>query len=227
MSEAAHPHAKPHHQSAPPATKRYATAALLSILLGSLGVDRFYLGYIGLGVAKLLTLGGLGVWTIIDIVQIVRGKLLPADHSPYIDYPEDKKAMTIAAIVYCIIKGLLILGALATVGFAYAAYQKDPHVFDKVGDKNSIISENKAHVTSPNEAYNAITIGQTRQQVKNALQHSDYTQEECNRYADDTGNYQDCVYYSDGFVPIGDINIEYKDDKVNKKSQDQPKQHNY
>ena len=49
--------------------------------LGGLGVDRFYLGYTGLGIAKLLTLGGLGVWALIDFIMIAMRKVTAADGS--------------------------------------------------------------------------------------------------------------------------------------------------
>jgi TM2 domain-containing membrane protein YozV len=62
--------------------KEWTTALILSILLGSLGVDRFYLGYTGLGVAKLLTLGGCGVWSIIDIINIATNKMTDAQGRP-------------------------------------------------------------------------------------------------------------------------------------------------
>lgn len=39
---------------------------VISILIGGLGIDRFIIGDVGLGVAKLLTCGGLGIWTIVD-----------------------------------------------------------------------------------------------------------------------------------------------------------------
>lgn len=39
---------------------------MLSIFIGSLGADRFYIGDTGLAVLKLLTCGGVGIWTIVD-----------------------------------------------------------------------------------------------------------------------------------------------------------------
>lgn len=62
--------------------KDFLVALLLSIFVGSLGVDRFYLGYVGLGIVKLITFGGCGVWTVIDIILIAMGKLPDATGQP-------------------------------------------------------------------------------------------------------------------------------------------------
>ena len=50
--------------------KRMMTALLVLISLGGVGINRFYLGYTGLGVVNLLTLGGCGLWAIIDLALI-------------------------------------------------------------------------------------------------------------------------------------------------------------
>lgn len=62
--------------------KDHTTALLLSYFLGTLGVDRFYLGQTGLGIGKLLTGGGCLVWWIIDIVQIATRKVTDSSGRP-------------------------------------------------------------------------------------------------------------------------------------------------
>jgi hypothetical protein len=62
--------------------KEWVTAIILSAVLGSLGIDRFYLGYTGLGIAKLLTLGGCGIWAIIDLVLIAMRNVPDAQGKP-------------------------------------------------------------------------------------------------------------------------------------------------
>ena len=59
--------------------KNKIVAILLSLFLGGLGVDRFYLGYIWTGILKLITFGGLGIWALIDLIRIIIGNLKPKD----------------------------------------------------------------------------------------------------------------------------------------------------
>jgi len=53
--------------------KDWIVTLVLAILLGGLGIDRFYAGSVGLGVLKLITFGGFGFWWLIDIIMLVTG----------------------------------------------------------------------------------------------------------------------------------------------------------
>ncbi|XP_069691940.1 TM2 domain-containing protein almondex [Periplaneta americana] len=63
---------------------KWSTALVLSITLGGFGADRFYLGHWQEGIGKLFSFGGLGVWTLIDVILISLHYLGPADGSLYI-----------------------------------------------------------------------------------------------------------------------------------------------
>ncbi|HPS77521.1 MAG TPA: TM2 domain-containing protein [Thermoanaerobaculaceae bacterium] len=64
------------------APKDWLVTLLLCLFLGGLGVHRFYTGHIGIGIAQLLTLGGCGIWAIIDLIMIITDKFTDAQGRP-------------------------------------------------------------------------------------------------------------------------------------------------
>lgn len=65
--------------------RNWMAALLLSVFVGAYGVDRFYLGKVGTGILKLLTLGGLGIWWLIDLILIATKSMKG------VTWEEDKK----------------------------------------------------------------------------------------------------------------------------------------
>ena len=53
--------------------KKRLNVLLICLFLGGLGIHRFYVGKTGSGIVQLLTLGGLGVWALIDCIMILCG----------------------------------------------------------------------------------------------------------------------------------------------------------
>ena len=59
--------------------KRILPAFLLCFFLGIFGIHRFYVGKVGTGIIQLFTLGGLGIWALIDLIMIVVGSFTDKD----------------------------------------------------------------------------------------------------------------------------------------------------
>ena len=59
--------------------KSQVVAAILCFFLGGIGIHRFYLGYTWQGIVQIFTLGGCGIWALIDFVRILLGDLKPKD----------------------------------------------------------------------------------------------------------------------------------------------------
>jgi TM2 domain-containing membrane protein YozV len=60
-------------QGRPASPKSRLAAVLLAWFFGVLGVHRFYVGKVGTGILMILTLGGLGIWVLVDMIMILVG----------------------------------------------------------------------------------------------------------------------------------------------------------
>lgn len=74
-------------------SSKHTTASVLSLLLGWLGIDRFYMGRIGLGILKLITIGGVGVWWVVDMILVGSGKARDSSGTPLISFGDPPDAV--------------------------------------------------------------------------------------------------------------------------------------
>jgi hypothetical protein len=83
--------------------KSFLVTWLLSLLLGVLGVDRFYLGKVGTGILKLITFGGLGIWALIDLILVLINKTRDKQGLPLEGYDRHRKVALIVTGVFILL----------------------------------------------------------------------------------------------------------------------------
>ena len=91
------------------AGRRFVAAWLFALLLGYWGVDRFYLGKVGTGILKLITLGGLGVWVLVDLLLVLTGAQRDKQGRPLEGHAEH------ARVAWIVTAGVVALGIVSGV----------------------------------------------------------------------------------------------------------------
>ena len=100
--------------------KSFVATWLLAWFLGSFGIDRFYLGKVGTGILKLITVGGFGIWSLIDLFMTLAGAQTDKWGRPLDGYQQNK---TIAWVITLVVMfGGLVVGMIMGAGAAVFSF---------------------------------------------------------------------------------------------------------
>ena len=92
-----------------PKQRHFLAVFFISFMWGTMGVDRMYLGKWGTGLLKLMTLGGFGIWTLIDLVMIMAGTMRDKQGREMLQFAEYKAFAYKTVLIFAVVMGVIVL----------------------------------------------------------------------------------------------------------------------
>ncbi len=102
--------------------RHFLAVFFLSFMWGTFGVDRLYLGKIWTGLLKLLTLGGFGLWTLIDLVLVMSGSMRDKQGNEMLEAERYKKFAHNTTIIFGLVMGLIVILSIVSIYLAVSQF---------------------------------------------------------------------------------------------------------